>query len=497
MKTKLKKTYPEDLKSLLGFTLPVFTSAFSAVIFGLFMQFLTDYSGIDSATGTVGFAARFGTIFMAVSRIIDAVDDPFQAFVMDRAKETKFGKYRKFTILSVILVFVGIVIMFTIPYNVKSNKVLVYIWLFAGYIIYECGTAFFGIVPIMQKATKDARVRTKLMTWYRMFAVIGAVPAMMFVPIATAMNVFFNDMGQAYSVTVMIVVGCSTLISLIGTALLKEPCHADVNNTENEGKVHARDVWELVKTNKPMWVHNIAYTIGQLAYGFSNAMAVYFLKWFYFADMSTGAVDNVGYAAVYGINSLLTLAIAFVCPILAGAITRKIGAVDKATRVLMLLAGCAYALTFICYLLGILHISPFIFVILNFLSLIALNMATIPQLVLNVEVADYSEYKLGKNMTALTTSVNKILEKTSGALSTMIQGVMLIAVGYSVDSVTGTFAGDLSVLPSMNFGFAMFVSLIPAILGIICWAIYKFFYPITPKLRAEMNQKLKEIHNEA
>ena len=77
-------------------------------MYTLFLQFLTDYSGIDSAVGKVGFAAGFGTVILLITRIIDGIDDPIQAYLIDGAKETRFGKYRKFTIIGIIAIALGL-----------------------------------------------------------------------------------------------------------------------------------------------------------------------------------------------------------------------------------------------------------------------------------------------------------------------------------------------------------------------------------------------------
>lgn len=161
-----------------------------------------------------------------------------------------------------------------------------------------------------------------------------------------------------------------------------------------------------------------------------------------------------------------------------------------------MIAGILYVLIFVCYFAGILENQPYIYIFLNFLVSIPTNMATVPFLLVNVEVADYTEYKTGKNMTALTTSVMNLFTKTNSALSAAITGAMLIAVNYSVDSVTGAYAGDVAAIPGMVNGFAMFVSLIPALCCLVCWLMYRFLYPITPQLRKDMAMKLEKTRNQ-
>lgn len=496
-KERTKKQYPEDLKSLLGFSLPGMSIAYSAVIYGIFLQYLTDYSGIDDAIGVVGYAASFGTVFLVVSRIIDAVDDPLQAWLMDNAKERPFGKYRLCTLIGILLICFGMVAMFAIPAPVKANAVLLGIWIFAWYLVYDMGSALNGITAILQKATTDFEVRTKVMTWHRMFLILGAVPAMFFVPIATAINASIGNMGESVSLTCTAITLFSTVVSLIGIALLREPYQPKGDDEEKKPeseKVRLKDIGAMLRTNKAMWVHNIGFVVGNLAYGFASAMLVYFLKWYYCADISTGAVDNAAYAQVYGFNSILAIVSAIAAPLVAGIVTKKIGSTDRSARICLFISGCGYLVLGALFFLGVLRSSPVLYIVCNFLVGLPTSMATIPFLLLNVEVADYSEYRTGKNMTALTTALNNMLSKGTSALGAAIIGAILIAVSYSVDSVTGSFTGDVSVIPGMVQSFAIFMTIIPGLLCFASWAIYRFAYPITPELREEMTRELNARH---
>lgn len=494
-KERTKKQYPENFRGKMGFALPGFSIAFASVVYGLFLQYLTDYSGIDNAIGIAGFAATFGTGFLVFTRIVDAIDDPLQAFIMDNAKERKFGKYRWFTMISAILIFVGLVMMFGIPDSLKSAAIPLAIWFGVGYIIYEMGYAFHAVMPVLQKVTKDANVRAKIMIFYRLALVLGAIPAVFFVPIATVVNQGMNNMGKAVSLTCIVIVGISTLISLIGVALLKEPYVEEQAQVEEKQKVKISDVIELFKKNKAMWVHDVAYTIGNMAYGLSSVMMVYFLKWQYCANYETGAVDNVQYAGIYSMATAISVPLQLLAPIIVGWIIKKVGAIDKTARGCMLIAGIMYSLIFVCHVTGVLVATPYAYIALNSIAQIFTSLATVPFLLLNVEVADYTEYQTGKNMTALISSVMNIFSKSSTALSTAITGGILIIANYSVDSVTGAYAGNVADIPGMVTNFTLFVGLVPAICCLVCWLMYKCLYPITPEVRATMVEKLAETRN--
>jgi len=505
-KMKTRKQYPENFKSLMGFCLPMFTYAYSTVIFALFMQYLTDYAGIDNAIGKVGYAAGFATIFMIATRIVDAVDDPLQAFFVDNAREIRFGKYRKFTLIGIILIWFGMIAMFNVPKAVMSNPLLLPIWCFVSYLFYDMGTALDGIMAIVRKATDETVLRAKLMTWIRMTTIIAAVPASLFIPIATAFNSRIGDMGKAVSITVIVMVSISSIISLIGVKFLSEPYQPiDTDDSDqekdngkkgNSNKINGKELLGLLRLDKAMWVHDLAFVTANMGIGFAGLL-VYFLKWYFFADASTGVVNNAGYAAMYSVNTILSLVGTFTAPLFARPIIKKVGSVDKTARILWMIGGIMYVLLFGAYLTGLLKVSAIVYIFLNFLAGLPNSIAMVPVLLLNIEVADFAEYKTGKNMTQICQSIYNIFVKGSGALSTAIMGGLLVLFHYSVDSATGSFAGDLSQIPGMIRGFAVFMTLMPGIFQIAASLLYRFLYPITPEVREEMHAELERRHGSA
>ena len=164
----------------------------------------------------------------------------------------------------------------------------------------------------------------------------------------------------------------------------------------------------------------------------------------YCADMATGAVDNVKYASIYGIYAALSLIPNFLTPLVASFVIRKLKTVDRAMRIMVLLSGIGYGVIFVSCLLGILQMSPMVFIILMFLAGIPASIAVIPAMLMWTECADYAEYKTGKNMSAMVTAMSNLTQKAQTAIAVVIPGILLVAVGYSVNAETGAYAGDLS-----------------------------------------------------
>ena len=496
-KLRTKKQYPEDFRTIYGFSTLGWVNAFGLYLVALLMQYLTDFSGIDEILGKVGYAASFGTALLLVARIVDIVDDPLQAWLMDNWKESPFGKYRKFGILGISLLTVTGIFMFNIPVAVKGNVVALTIWLGAAYLIYEVGQAYYVTTPLLQKITYNARIRTKISQFIRIFLIVAIIPSVFFVPIVTVVGERIGDMGRAFSLTAAVLALFMGVVSLIGILCVKEPYRPEesaekVKTEKKEMRINFSDIVKMFRGNKPLLIHAVAIFTCNLVAALLNVIAIYFIKWYYCADVSTGVVDLTKYAGVYSIFAALALLPNIITPFFAGKLIKKAKSYANATRICMIFATGAAALIAVTFFTGILKLSPFIFIALNFTMTIPLGLAVIPQTLLWIECADYAEYKSGKNMTALVNSAAAVINKAQNALGGVIVGGILIVAGYSVNATTGDYAGDLATLPNMIFSVGLATTLIPVIVLAISWGLYKFFYPITPEKAEEMRKALEE-----
>ena len=106
----------------------------TALVTSYFSVFLTDYAGLDSSWSTI-----IATIILLVGRVADAIDDPIQGWIMDSAKVTEKGKYKRFQFLSIVLMGISLVGMYFLPEFVKHNRIAVTLWMLFFYLIYDFG----------------------------------------------------------------------------------------------------------------------------------------------------------------------------------------------------------------------------------------------------------------------------------------------------------------------------------------------------------------------
>jgi len=465
----------------------------SAAIFmsSFFMLFLTDYAGIDQAIGKIGIAASIATSVLLVGQLLDAIDDPLQGWIMDSAKHGRLGKYKKFSLVSVILLLISMICIYGIPEAVKSNKVLLIGWIMLFYIMYEIGISFNAREPLKQSITNDLTLRAKLTTIPRIVDIVILFPFALFLSIATVVNQQVGNMTRTFSIMTAIMMGFVAIISIIGTLMIKEG-KLNSDAIDKKDTYSLKTMFAMFKMNKPLIAHFFATFFQGFMWNLSFATALYFIKWAYCYNPLTGATDLPKLGIYVGILALMQSIPCILGAFLGQLLVNKIGDIIKAIKV-TLLASCGFSLLlFLSKMIGFLDTMPALYFILLFGQILFLGIAFLPLSLIWLECIDFAEFKTGKKMGGIIMSTGNFQYKAQGALSSAAVGGLLITIGYSVDAVSGNFVGDPTTIPSMLNWFMVISALLPTIVGLISIAIYHFYYPITKEKRADILHKLAE-----
>ena len=454
----------------------------ACIMTSLFMLYLTDYSGL----GKLG--AVLGSTVLVFARFFDAVNDPLEGWLMDRAKVGKHGKYRPFLLLSTILISVGLIGLFSIPVGENPNIILIGAWVIIFYLLYDIGVAFFALNPMLRTMTIDPNERGKLLIGPRMISMLVGMVGAAMISIISNVNKGVGNMRTSFTIVITAFVGIGALISILGLALVKEKYHAQ---EDPEDQVKLTDIFGMLKTNGALRIRLLDMLFSGFIWTFLFATMTYYVKWAYCADLTTGAVDT----GKLGILSLIAAMLMFLPLILgtfiAAPLMKKFGSPIKFHRFLIMAQSIPCLILFVLELLGVLRLSPVPFFVCAAIVTIAIGVDFIPGETLNIECMDYEIYKNGRDRSALCNACNKFLNKAQSAISTVMVGGILLLIGYEVDSVTDTFLGELSSIPTMLTWFIVIMGLVPGILGIVAWLFLKK-YPITDEIRADMGQKLNK-----
>ncbi len=480
---KTKSGEGAGARNYLGTTLMCLTDCIAAgLMTSWFMQYLTDYAGLGT------FGAVLGSVLLVIMRLFDAVNDPLEGWVMDRAKVGKLGKYKPFIILSIVCEALGLIALFFIPGAIVRTPVLVVIWVVIAYLIYDIGASFYAPMLVYRTLTLDSTQRSKLMIAPRMLNMLIGMVTGSIISIVNGVNASIGNMHKAFGITVAAAaIGCA-VISFAGISLVREKYHAPRHEDE---KIRVSDVFRLFRENAAMRTHFLAMMFSGFVWTFLFSTLLYYIKWAYCADIATGAVDAAKYGMLSLIGSMLMLFPLLIGTALAMPLLKIFKTPVRLQSFCILMEGIPCGILFIFQMLGILQTSPALLLGMVAISATAIGIAYIPQEAINIETMDYEIYKNGKDRSGLVNATQKFLGKAQSALSSGMIGVILVAVGYTVDSATDTYIGELSKIPSLLNWFIVLMGLVPFILAIIAFLIYKK-YPITAEIAADMREKLKD-----
>ncbi len=483
MTTKERKLYPYDRRTSIGFT----TSNTAQVIANAFMSsyfllYLTDYAGLGKLGATIA------PIILVIGRIVDAVNDPLQGLIVDSAKPTRFGKYKFFTLLSILLSTLSISFLYSIPDGIKSSAPMLFVWILLFYLVYDIGVSFYSGNPLLQSFGSTEVHRAKLSTYQRFNSItLGAVFSV-FMMVVNRVNAVVGNFGKAFSYSAIGFAAIACVISLISLSLVREGKSGETEHPSAE-KLKLKNFIDIFRLNKALNVHFFAQLCRGLVFAMMMATTAYYIKWAFCADLATGVFDaeKLGtYTIIFMLGSMLPMMIAAaVSPLL----TRKMGSGLKLITFACYLTSAAGLVMFVLQLAGVLHLNFFLFLATFAVLAFGNGLCFVPTNTLWIECMDYNAYVTGKSMAGTINSIFSFINKAQGALATALTGLLLAFIGYNVDSVTGDYVGDLANMPAMLTGFIAVCALLPAIFAIMAVLIYRK-YPITAEVKAKMNAAL-------
>ena len=481
---KVKTAESVGFKEMFGVT-ALSTNNGIAVTFmsSLFMVYMTDYAGLGA------WGATLATTLLLAARIIDAVDDPIQGFIMDSGKVGKHGKYKPFFMLSIAMTFIGTVALYALPNAITKTPVLVTIWVIFFYLVYDIGTSFYNPNLLYRTMTSDTEQRAKLLIgprlWVMILGMFGAALSVIVVSIQAAVGSF----KTAYMILALVSMLIASAVSIIGWFMVKEK---HVVEQDEDDKVRFSDFFTLLKENDAILVDFFKCVFTGFIWTFLFAAPVYYVKYAYCTDLTTGVFDTAKYGTYSMIVSLMMLFPLLIGTMVATPILKAFkGDFVKMQKFDYLMQGVGGLVLFVGQILGILQKVPAIFFAGMFIMAMFIGIDFVPGSSIGMEIMDYTIYKTGKDRSALTGVLSKFLEKAQSAVSSALVGGILIAIGYQVDSVTGNYIGDLAKMPTLLTWMIVVMGVLPAVFAIIGILILKK-YPIDHAKRLEIQEYIKE-----
>lgn len=491
MKRAEKRKNPEYMgaSQVFGATALSAISTMTAVFMStMFMSYMTDYAGLGA------WGATLATTLLLVVRIFDVVNDPVQAYIMDNAKIGKQGKYKPFFLISILFTAIGAIALYSMPRGITSSPILVSIWVIIFYFLYDIGTSFYNPNLLFRTMTNDVKQRAKLALGPAMFTLIMGVVGAAGMVIVVAINDVVGNYNTSFMIFAGVACGVSALISILGWFLVKERHVVQEEKTE---RIKIADFFALFKSNPAMVVQFVKSIFSGFIWTMLFATPTYYVKWAFCADLTTGQV-NMEALSMYGLIVSMMMLVPLLIGNPLGVALLKLFKGDpiKLSKFNLAMQALGGTLMFAAQVTGILKTQPMVFFVLLFFMSMMISADSIPQSTVDMEVMDYTIYKTGKDRSALTGVLSNLLKKCQSAISSALVGVVLIAIGYNVDSVTGDYVGEISKIPTMLNWFIVIMGLIPAILAIISIFAYKN-YPIDSEERKKVQAYIQNQDKDA
>ena len=418
------------------------------IVYTFLMIYFTDVVGINPAF--------VGTLFL-VARLWDAINDPIMGMIVDNTR-SRFGKFRPWIFIGTILNSVVLFLLFRKPDLEGTSLYLYYsvMYILWGMTYTIMDIPYWSMIPTLATTKED---REKISVVPRIFASLGGLT------VTTFGIALVNKLGNGnqikgfeyFALGIIIIFIISTIVTCIN---VKEKTQVQVNNE----KVNIKQAFNILKQNDQLLVFIGIVLAYNLAMQLAGGAAIYYFKY---------VAGKESLFSVYSFFKVAEIGGLMLFPV----VTRKIGR-QQVFRVATILPMFGLITLFISGLIApqsILFISVSA-VLLNLGSGFLLGSTT----VMLADIVDYGEYKLGSRNESIIFSAQTLLVKLASALSGWLIGVGLSLIGYVAGAAVQS---NITII-----GIRVIMTIIPSIVALVMYVIYKSKYKINGSFHDEILQ---------
>nr|WP_325258984.1 MFS transporter [uncultured Oscillibacter sp.] len=461
------------------------TSGGKNVFFMLMM-----YAGYMANAG-YGVVLTVTGIITTVKTIFDGVCDPFVAAIFDRMPVGKLGKMRKFLLIGYTSTIISAILMFNLLANKFTGVVgivvfcVVYAFFVVGYTILSIGGT--TIPTIVTNDPKQRPFMNFTATVYQYLAplILNSIMAFAILP---RHNQQYDAacLGEAcfiYSAVSVVFM----LMSFVGIAPVdNEKVLGELMSLGGKNKkVGFREMWGMLKENKPLRCYVVTGTSDKLANKMSTDQIV--------TVMLTGILIG-NYQATTMINNagmIIGLLFAF----LGGVFIAKYGVKTSTTVWSYVNIGVSAALFVLCVVLGpwgmskigVFGIPMILYVALMMGKNAAAMILNTAEGMMRADIADYELDRSGNFMPGMVGACYTFIEKTVASLGSTFTTFAVALIGYTT---VAPQMGDKPSIPLFFLTMALVYGM--PILGWICNIVAMKFYELDKNRMVEIQANIAE-----
>ena len=452
------------LKEKIGYGFGDMSSSMFWKIFSYYLHIF--YSNI------YGLSLADTGVLLLVTRIWDAVSDPMMGVIADRT-QTRWGKYRPYLLwISLPLAVCGVLLFTTPDFGATGKLVWAYITYMLMMTVYTAINVPYG--AMLGVMTDDSDTKT-VFSSYRMFFAYGGSFIALFAwePLCAWFKEMTGSLTVSWLYSMIVIAAFCFVIFLLCFSMTRE--YIKSISTVSIGK----DIKSLL-ANVPWWLLIGAALCSNLFSTVRGATAAYFFK-DYIGDgifLSLGDFSLLFYAGLFlSVGEVSNM----IGVVLAVPLSRSLG--KKSTYI-----STMAALAVLSILIFYMPCTPSGFwLMLAMQVVISVCTGIVSPLVWSMyaDVSDYAELKDGTASTGLIFSSSSKAQKFGGAFGGAAVMWILAAFGYN------TAEGAVQTEEALT-GLNLLMSWIPAAVAVLAM-IVEYFYPLTKKRVAEVDEILKKI----
>lgn len=434
------------------YTLPAWaTRAVSLAANVIVLGYLTFY-----CTNILGMSATLVGTLLLVSKLFDGVTDLFAGILIDKTN-TRFGKARPYE-FAIIGVWICTVLMFSCPELRVTGKA---VWIFVTYTFVN---SIFATLLNSSESVYIARAIKLESDRNVLVSVNGLVVTLACTVISIIFPILMGTMGTSAGGWCTMILIFAVPLGMIGLgrfAFVKE--RKDAVSADIGQKIVLSEFMQALGSNPFIFLLSGAGLIVTLINSIGTAVGTYYFQYVVGDITLMGVVGMLGLVAPFFLLfvPLLLKKISLSKLVIWGSAFGVIGNVLKA------FAGAN---------LGILVAGNLI------TTLSTLPLAYFGPIMV-ISCMDYSEWKIGKRIEGVFSSVNGFAAKVGAGLASALVGIVMGAAGFD-----GTVAVQTTQV--MNSIIALY-SWIPAVMFIVIIILMRFYKldDMMPQIQAELAQR--------
>ena len=396
------------------------------------------------------------SMVLSVLRIFDAFNDPVTGLVIDNIR-SPWGKFKPAILVGGVLSTIFFLMLFG---NIGSGWSFIIVFA-AAYLLWDItyginDIAYWTLLPAM---TTDQKQREENGAFARICANIGMYIVMVaWQPVTSALG----NTPEAWF-------WCAAVIAVLYLGFLLFPLlGVKEKRAEKQESTTIRQMWNaLVKNDQLMWT-TLSMALFMVGYCTTVGFAVYYMRYLYGNESM-----YIVLVAVCGVSQLASLA---VYPKVAKKMNRR-----QLYTFATALVVAGYVIFFFA------EISLLLIAMGAVLVFVGQAFIQTLMLMFLADTVEYGQWKLGKRNESVTFSIQPLVNKIGGALSTGLVSLTLIISGIKVDETVAEsidFAGKLIVKGSMF--------LIPLIFIVVGYFIYLKKYKISEEFYSRILADLEQ-----